>query len=64
MLRSPDRGIFEIDTVGEPISTLPSQLCCVGISMVLCLQRSHTRGAMFDFPEFANSILNRGEVSL
>ncbi len=43
------------DTVGEPISTLPSQLFCIGISMVLCLQRSHTRGAIFDAPEFANS---------
>jgi hypothetical protein len=24
--------------------------------MALCLQRSHTRGAIFDSPEFANSI--------
>jgi hypothetical protein len=24
--------------------------------MVLCLQRSHTRGVIFDSPEFANSI--------
>jgi hypothetical protein len=28
----------------------------LGISMVLCLQRRHMRGAIFDSPEFANSI--------
>ena len=44
------------DTVGEPISTLPSQPFYIGIFMVLCLQRSHTRGAIFGALEFANSI--------
>jgi hypothetical protein len=44
------------DTVGEPISILLSQLICIGISMVLCLHRSHMRGAIFDSPQLANSI--------
>jgi hypothetical protein len=44
------------DTVGEPISTLPSQPLCVDISTVLYLQRSHRQGAVFDPAEFANSI--------
>src|SRR5687768_14544111 len=52
------------DIVGEPISTLPSQPFCMGISTVLSLQRSHTRGAIFDPPEFANSIRTICETPL
>jgi hypothetical protein len=44
------------DTVGEPISTLYGQPFCIGTSMVLCPQRRHRRGSIFDSAEFANSI--------
>ena len=56
VVRRRTRGMFGIDTVGEPISILHDQPFCIGISMVLCLQRSHRRGSIFDSAEFANSI--------
>ena len=43
------------DTVGQPISP-PKPTFLRGLSMVVCLQRSHRRGAIFDSAEFANSI--------
>jgi hypothetical protein len=49
------------DTVGEPVSALESQPFHLGISMVLCLQRSQTRGAIFEASEFANSIRSFSE---
>jgi hypothetical protein len=44
-------------------STLQYQPFCISISMVLCLQRSYRRGAIFDSAEFANSIRRFYETS-
>jgi hypothetical protein len=52
-------GPFWHDWLPYTISTLPSQPFYIEISMVLRLQRSHMRGAVFDSPEFANSISKR-----